>query len=206
MNAKITSKTSIDLVIRLLHLVMLLSFTGAYITGDSEEWHQVHMAFGYTLGISIVLRVLWQFLAVRMAKIQPVGLSRRMKMATSFFKRDGKNPQAWRNSTFLKVTGSSVFQLSVLGLFLSLPLTVVLGYFTQTLHSHTLKEVHEFFANLFLAFVILHVATLVLNSVMLKQWLAKRMFWGGESITVVTLTYVIGILVSVASFWWWFFV
>ena len=99
------------------------------------------------------------------------------------------------------MTGSSVFQLSILGLLLSLPLTVLLGYFTETLHSHTLKEIHEFFANLFLAFVILHVVTLILNSVMLKQWLAKRMFCVDESITVMTFTYVVLILVSVAYFW-----
>lgn len=47
--------TSTDLMIRFLHMVMLLSFTGAYLTGDVEEWHQLHMAFGYTLGISLAI-------------------------------------------------------------------------------------------------------------------------------------------------------
>jgi len=31
---------------------------------------------------------------------------------------------------------------------------------------------------LFLASVLLHLAALSLNSVLLKKWLAKRMFWG----------------------------
>ncbi len=206
MNVKITSNTSTDLAIRLLHLIILLSFIGAYITGDAEEWHQIHMAFGYTLAIGLLLRILWQFFAVRLAKTQPIGLGRRMGMVTLFFKRDWKNPQIWYTSTFLKATASSIFQLSILGLFISLPLTVILGYFTQTLHSHTLKEIHEFFANLFLAFVFVHLAALALNSFMLKQWLAKRMFWGKESTNLSTWSYVLFILVAVAYFWWWFFV
>ena len=42
-----TATSSTDLMIRFLHIVIILSFTGAYLTGDAEEWHQVHMAFGY---------------------------------------------------------------------------------------------------------------------------------------------------------------
>ncbi|MEX5456241.1 cytochrome b/b6 domain-containing protein, partial [Acinetobacter baumannii] len=47
--AQNTATSSTDLLIRFLHIVIILSFTGAYLTGDAEEWHQVHMAFGYTL-------------------------------------------------------------------------------------------------------------------------------------------------------------
>lgn len=46
-----TTMSSTDLLIRFLHIIIILSFTGAYLTGDAEEWHQVHMAFGYTLPV-----------------------------------------------------------------------------------------------------------------------------------------------------------
>ena len=42
---------STDLMIRFLHVVMLLSFTGAYLTGDAEEWHQLHMALAIRWGL-----------------------------------------------------------------------------------------------------------------------------------------------------------
>lgn len=54
---------STDLLVRFLHLVLILSFAGAYLTGEEEEWHHVHMAFGYTLAIALTLRILWQFFA-----------------------------------------------------------------------------------------------------------------------------------------------
>ena len=40
--AQNTATSSTDLLIRFLHIVIILSFTGAYLTGDAEEWHQVH--------------------------------------------------------------------------------------------------------------------------------------------------------------------
>ncbi|WP_228202323.1 hypothetical protein [Acinetobacter baumannii] len=63
-----------------------------------------------------------------------------------------------------------------------MPLTVLAGFLTDYTHSHSLKEVHELFANLFLATVLLHLTALTLNSVLLKKWLAKRMFWGHNHI------------------------
>ncbi|WP_228146582.1 hypothetical protein [Acinetobacter sp. ANC 3903] len=57
-----------------------------------------------------------------------------------------------------------------------LPLTVLAGFFTDSTHSHSLKEVHELFANLFLASVLLHLAALTLNSVLLKNGWKKVCF------------------------------
>jgi len=82
-----TTTSSTDLLIRFLHIVIMLSFTGAYLTGDAEEWHQIHMAFGYTLGISLILRILWQFCAPRLAHTQPSGPSRRLQVIKPFVQR-----------------------------------------------------------------------------------------------------------------------
>ncbi len=52
----------IDILIRILHIIIMLGFIGAYFTGDNEDLHQVHMMFGYVLLISITARVIWHFL------------------------------------------------------------------------------------------------------------------------------------------------
>lgn len=91
--------TSTDLMIRFLHVVMLLSFTGAYLTGDAEEWHQLHMAFGYTLGISLALRIVWQVLSM-LNSTQPTGISKRLGMIQQFVKRDWKQPQQFFHYRF----------------------------------------------------------------------------------------------------------
>ncbi|MFH4146442.1 cytochrome B, partial [Acinetobacter baumannii] len=44
----------IDILIRVLHIIIMVSFVGAYFTGDNEELHQVHMMFGYILLIGII--------------------------------------------------------------------------------------------------------------------------------------------------------
>ncbi len=200
-----TTTSSTDLLIRFLHIVIILSFTGAYLTGDAEEWHHIHMALGYTLGISLILRILWQFFAPRLAHTQPSGLSRRLNMIKPFVQRYRAQPQQWLSSTFFKAASSSLFQLSILGIFLLLPLTVLAGFFTDYTHSHSLKEVHELCANLFLASVLLHLAALTLNSVLLKKWLAKRMFWGTESHSWFTLFASVLSLGMLVAFWLWYF-
>ena len=200
-----TTTSSTDLLIRFLHIVIILSFTGAYLTGDAEEWHHIHMAFGYTLGISLILRVVWQFFAPRLAHTQPSGLSRRLNVIKPFVKRYGTQPQQWLSPAFLKAASSSLFQLSILGIFCLLPLTVLAGFFTDYTHSHSLKEVHELFANLFLASVLWHLAALTLNSVLLKKWLAKRMFWGEDTHSWFTLFASVLSLGMLVAFWLWYF-
>jgi hypothetical protein len=179
-----TTTSSTDLLIRFLHIIIMLSFTGAYLTGNAEAWHQVHMALGYT---------------------QPSGLSHRWHVIKPFVQRYWAQPQQWFSPTFLKAASSSLFQLSILGIFCLLPLTVLAGFFTDYTHSHSLKEIHELFANLFLASVLLHLAALTLNSVLLKKWLAKRMFWGTESHSWFALFASVLSLSVLIAFWLWYF-
>ncbi|WP_425915124.1 hypothetical protein [Acinetobacter sp. TSRC1-2] len=79
------------------------------------------------------------------------------------------------------------------------------GSLTDYTHSHSLKEVHELFANLFLVSVLLHLAALTLNSVPLKTWLAKRMFWSTESHSWFSLFALVISLGVFVTFWLWYF-
>jgi len=66
----------IDLLIRILHIIIMLGFIGAYFTGDNEDLHQVHMMFGYVLLISITVRVIWHFLSPRISSTTPFGIKK----------------------------------------------------------------------------------------------------------------------------------
>lgn len=46
----------VDDATRMLHWLMALSFTGAYITADGERWRLVHVTLGYTLAGLLVAR------------------------------------------------------------------------------------------------------------------------------------------------------
>ena len=132
------------------------------------------------------------------------GISKRLGMIQQFVKRDWKQPQQFFSLPFLKSGSSSAFQFSILLIWLALPLTVLAGFFTDYTQSHTLKEVHEFAANLFLAAVLMHLASLTLSSVLFKKWLAKTMFWGSGKPAVLTVLIWMISVASLAGFWWWY--
>ncbi len=198
------NRVHLDTNIRFLHLVMMLSFLGAYLTGDSEKWHQWHMLFGYTLAIALVLRLMWQFLAPTLAVSQPFGLRKRRIMAKNLLQLAWKKGQDLSLSKVpLQLTSATLFQFSIVLIFMLLPMTVTLGYFTENTHSHSLKEIHELFANLFLLTVLIHLASLLLNSLLLKQFLAKKMLWTREN-SLITWNVTVLMLSGFIAFWSWY--
>lgn len=88
----VIAKTNIDRMIRFLHLVILVSFTGAYFTGDVFELHQVHMLFGYLLAIALGIRILWQFLAMKLVQSQPFSWVKRQQIGLNFLNLENSNP------------------------------------------------------------------------------------------------------------------
>ena len=59
----------VDAATRMLHWLMALSFTGAYITADGERWRLVHVTLGYTLAGLLVARVLWGLFGPRQVRL-----------------------------------------------------------------------------------------------------------------------------------------
>src|SRR5690606_41800569 len=74
--------------------------------GLSDRGYRRMASNPYGLGISLILRILWQFLASRLAHTQPSGLSRRWQVIKPFVQRYWAQPQQWRSPTFLKAAGS----------------------------------------------------------------------------------------------------
>lgn len=161
----------IDILIRILHIIIILGFIGAYFTGDNEDLHQVHMMFGYILLISITVRVIWHFLSPHISSTTPFGIKKRSSVAISAIKKSLSHAKF--KTIFSKNSIHSIsialFQFSIVLIFLVIPIVVGLGYATEHVN-FSLKDLHKFFANLFLALVLLHVSTLILNSIFAKRF------------------------------------
>lgn len=177
----------IDILIRVLHIIIMVSFVGAYFTGDNEELHQVHMMFGYILLIGITARVIWHFLSPRVSSTAPFGLKKRSSMAFNAIKKSFShtNSVSLFSKNTIQLFSIGLFQASIVFIFILIPIVVALGYGTEHF-TYALRDLHSFFANLFLALVILHLSTLILNSILAKRfqgWTMLKITWADKKIT-----------------------
>lgn len=193
----------IDILIRILHIIIMVAFVGAYFTGDSEDLHQVHMMFGYILLMSITTRVIWHFLSPRISNTAPFGIKKRSSMAFNAIKKpfSHANSVSIFSKNSIQLFSIGLFQASIVFIFILIPVVVALGYGTEHF-TYSLRDLHSFFANLFLALVIVHLSTLILNSILAKRfqgWTMLKMTWEDKKITKF-MTLLVLALVGVFSF------
>ncbi|MDK4791612.1 MULTISPECIES: cytochrome b/b6 domain-containing protein [Acinetobacter] len=197
------SLSHIDILIRILHIIIMVAFVGAYFTGDSEDLHQVHMMFGYILLMSITTRVIWHFLSPRISNTAPFGIKKRSSMAFNAIKKpfSHANSVSIFSKNSIQLISIGLFQASIVFIFILIPVVVALGYGTEHF-TYSLRDLHSFFANLFLALVILHLSTLILNSILAKRfqgWTMFKMTLADKKITKF-MTLLVLVLVGAFSF------
>lgn len=193
----------IDILIRILHIIIMVAFVGAYFTGDSEDLHQVHMMFGYILLMSITTRIVWHFLSPRVSNTTPFGIKKRSSMAFNAIKKpfSHANSVSIFSKNSIQLISIGLFQASIVFIFILIPVVVALGYGTEHF-TYSLRGLHSFFANLFLALVILHLSTLILNSILAKRfqgWTMLKMTLVDKKITKF-MTLLMLVLVGAFSF------
>ena len=57
-----------DLPTRAFHWLLAINFVGAFVTGDSERWRDLHVMFGYTMLMLVGFRIAWGFAGTRYAR------------------------------------------------------------------------------------------------------------------------------------------
>ena len=57
-----------DAPTRVFHWLTVLSFSGAYLSAESERWRLIHVTLGYTLGGLLVFRLVWGLIGTRYAR------------------------------------------------------------------------------------------------------------------------------------------
>jgi cytochrome b len=192
-----------DVPTRVFHWMLALSFAGAFITGDSERYRDLHLLLGYLLLGLIGFRLIWGISGTRYARFKSFLFkpSEIVAYVVSIVRRKpkhyvGHNP------------AGSVAIFLLLGLGVLSGATGWLAY--NEMGGEWLKELHEVSANAMLAVVGLHIAGVILSSVLHRENLARSMITGykvaepGQGIRFGHAWLGVLLLLAAAAFWHWF--
>lgn len=200
------SRRVIDAPTRVVHWLLALSFTGAYLTAESERWHLVHITLGYTLLGLIVWRLVWGLLGPRRSRLSALTSKLRGLPQQGRAWLEGKgNPLASQQLlNAIAVLGLMVAALAVSlsGLLMEQEL---LGAWAEDL----LEELHEGAGNFMLALVLGHLALIALAIGLKRQNAALPMISGrmpgrGPDLVKRNLGWLAAVIVAaVLGFWAW---
>lgn len=166
-----------DIPTRVFHWLLAGSFAGAFITAESEAFRDVHVLFGYTMLVLIGFRMVWGVVGTRYARFSSFafGPSSVVKYVKSLFTGSprhyvGHNPAgSW-----------AIYGLLALGL-----LSGATGYAAYNeIGGEWFEELHEAAANSMMVLVAVHVAGVLVSSLLHRENLVRSMINGykmGES-------------------------
>ena len=194
-----------DIGVRVFHWALVVLFTVSYLTGEDES--MVHIYAGYGVIALIAFRVLWGLVGTRYARFTDFVRGPRVAMAYARSLISGKpihylghNPLGgWMViALLLSLTGACWSGLEAYGAEGHGPLARQQALFIQSALDHGdeegaehdgenggenggdefWEETHEVLSNLSLALVFLHIAGVVVASVLHRENLAKAMITG----------------------------
>jgi len=163
-----------DVPTRVFHWLLALSFTGAFLTAESERYRDVHVLLGYTVLGLVAFRLLWGLFGTRYARFWSFAYGPKsvLSYVKSLFSRSpqhyvGHNPAgSW-----------AIYGLIALSL-----LAGATGYATYNeLGGRGMEDVHEALANSLLVLVFVHIAGVVLSSAFHRENLVRSMLNGYKS-------------------------
>ncbi|NMG28479.1 cytochrome b/b6 domain-containing protein [Aromatoleum evansii] len=190
-----------DLPTRIFHWSFALCFAGAWLTSDSERLRDLHVMLGYTFAGLAVFRVLWGLVGTRYARFAsfvfpPRELVSYLKSLLAMKPRHylGHNPAG----------AVAIFAMLGLGALIALS-----GFATyQDIGGEWLEELHEGAASTMLAIVLVHIAGVVVSSLLHRENLVRAMFTGNkpgapaQGIRHAHRVVGTALLVAVLGFWW----
>ena len=163
-----------DVPTRVFHWLLALSFAGAFVTAESERYRDVHVALGYTVLGLVAFRLLWGLIGTRYARFWSFAFGPRsvLTYVKSLFTRSpqhhlGHNPAgSW-----------AIYALLALSV-----LAGATGYAAYNdIGGHWVKDVHEAAANTLLGMVFVHIAGVLVSSVLHRENLVRSMLTGYKS-------------------------
>ena len=188
--------------VRLFHWVLVAAFCAAYLTQGEpfeaiqeqveSDWLQtIHVWAGYTVVGLLIFRLIWGFIGSPHARFsdfvrgprQVLGYAKEV-LTLRAARHLGHNPAGGAMIIGLLVA-LAITVISGLGLYgADQGLGPLAGWLTQVSESttHTLKEVHEFFANFTLLLVGGHLIGVIWESVLHHENLAHAMITGRKRI------------------------
>lgn len=174
-----------DPLVRLFHWLLVLAFAVAWLTED--DFLNLHVMAGYLISGLIIVRLVWGVIGPHHARfsdfVRSPATIKRYILDVMAFRAEryiGHNPAGGAMVLALLVvlsltclTGLAVYGVGEFSGPLATPLSGVSHYWRDPL-----EEVHEFFANLTLLLVVLHLLGVVLASLQHSENLVRAMFSG----------------------------
>lgn len=189
-----------DLPTRVFHWLLVICFTGAWLTSESERLQMIHYAFGYSAVALVLFRLVWGFIGTKYARFsqfikgpkEMIGHAKGLLGGHQHI-APGHNP-----------LGGIV----MLGLMLVILLIGLTGYWTvKEFLGDFMSEAHEAIASFALGLVVIHIAAAVIMSLLQKENLVWAMLSGKKNglpeQSIRFPQYLIGILLVMG--WGYFF-
>lgn len=160
-----------DVPTRVFHWLLVLSFTGAYLTAESEYDRDIHVVLGYTLLGLIAFRMLWGLFGTRYAQFRSFLFKPGEIVAYSLSLLKGK-PAHYVGHNPL----GSVSVWLLLGLGILSGVSGVMAF--EDIGGDAIEDLHEITSNAMLAVVLIHIAGVVVSSVLHRENLVRAMVTG----------------------------
>lgn len=193
-----------DMPVRVFHWSLALSFAGAWLTAESEYWKLWHVSFGYSMAVLIAFRLVWGLVGTRYARFAQFvrGLGAVKQYFLSYLRGQ---PQHY-------VGHNPAGALAILAIMGTVVITAITGYASyEEIGGEWLPDIHEPMASLLMGIVVLHIAAVILTSVMHKENLVRAMLTGkktiapGEAISHGRTAIALLLLCALAGLWWFMF-
>lgn len=193
-----------DFPVRVFHWSLVLCFAGAWLTAESEYWKLWHIAFGYSMGALILFRLVWGVLGTRYARFSQF-VKGPSAIKAYFMSYLSSQPKHY-------VGHNPAGALAILAIISVIILTVVSGYASyEEIGGEWLSDIHEAAASGLMGIVLIHIAAIIVTSVLHKENLAKAMITGRKIVTpdeAIKRSWTsVGVLmlVALAAMWWFIF-
>ena len=189
-----------DWPVRLMHWLLVLTVAGAWFTSDDDGARSLHLLFGYSALGLLLFRLLWGVIGSRHARFTQFvrGPSAVVRYLRALFSGH-PTPSAGHNPA------GAVAVLVLLALGLG---TTVTGALIATgLAGESLGEVHELLANSLLVMIGIHVAGVIVSSVLHRENLVRGMLTGrkrgsaGDGIARRSTAIAAAIVTVLVAFW-----
>ena len=159
-----------DLPTRIFHWTLVLSFAGAFLTGESERWRDFHVLLGYTVLGLVAFRLVWSFVGTRYVRFAV--LVRCSAYVIHYLVRLRRG-HAWHPVGHNPPNALAILLLLLLGI-----ASGVSGWAVfEEIGGDWLEALHEYTSNTMLAVVFVHIA-----------WVLVTSYLQGENLIVAMIT------------------
>lgn len=163
-----------DLPTRVFHWSLAASFAGAWLTGDSERFRDLHVMLGYTFAGLIGFRLAWGLIGSRYARFASF-IFPPSRLASYLSSLLGRTPEHHLGHN--PAGALAIFAMLALGMAISASGVAVY----LEMGGEWLEELHEWSASAMLVVVLVHIAGVAVSSLLHRENLAAAMLTGWKS-------------------------